>query len=456
MKVNSFDKLRVNSNIFKAYDIRGIYPREINEKAVYLIGRAFVKFLGKSRPKIAVGRDNRLSSPALRKSLVKGLKDSGADIIDIGLSPTPALYFAVAHYSYDGGINITASHNPKEYNGLKLVREKAIPIGENTGLKQILKLAENAIVSDKIGRVKKKQVIDDYLKFNLRGMNLAALRPLKIVIDTANAVPGILIPKLAGKLPCKIYHIFKELDGSFPNHSPNPLVKENLRSLCSEIKQKQADFGVAFDGDGDRVFFVDEKGGIISADMIIALMAEFILKDNPGSKILYDIRSSRAVKEIIEENGGKPVMWRVGHTFLKEKMREENILFGGEFAGHFYHKKHYFCEAPLFVLLKIIEMISIEGKALSQLVEPYRRYFHSGEINFQAQDKLGKIKELEKRFSDGKIIKIDGLRVDFKDWWFNVRPSNTEPLLRLIIEAKTKDLLDKKKAELSALLNLDR
>lgn len=444
-------KVNINPAIFKAYDIRGVYPREINKEAVFLVGKAFVQFLQKSRPKIAVGRDSRFSSPELHKSLILGLKEAGADIIDIGLVPTPVLYFSVARYGYDGGISITASHNPKEYNGLKLVREKAIPIGENTGLKEIQKLTESVLVDIKPGRVKKKQVISDYLKFNLKGMNLSALKSLKIVIDTANAVPGILIPKLAQKVPCKIYHIFKKLDGSFPNHSPNPLVQENLRSLCNEIKQKKADLGVAFDGDGDRVVFVDEKGEMVSGNFIAALIADLILKKQPGEKILYDVRSSNIVKETIESGGGKPIVWRIGHSFIKEKMRKDQILFASELSGHYYHKDHYFCEAPFFVLFTILNELS--KKSFSQLIEPFQKYYHSGEINLEIKDKEGALNKLKKSYADGKILTIDGLRVDFEDWWFLARASNTEPVLRLVIEAKTKDLLGKKKAELVALLS---
>lgn len=437
--------MRINPEIFKAYDIRGIYPAEINGESAHLIGRAFAKFLGKPKVKIAVGRDNRLSSLALHGSLIKGLHDSGANVIDIGLSPTPVLYFAVAHYGYDGGINITASHNPKEYNGFKLVREKAVPIGENTGLNVIKTIAEKLTGNNLVNlAAAKKNVVQDYVKFNLKEVNIKSLKPLKIVIDTANAVPGILIPELSRKLPIEIVHLFQKLDGNFPNHSPDPSKKENLRSLCLEVKKRKADLGVAFDGDGDRIVFVDEKGKIISSDIIIALMAERILKENLRGKILYDVRSSRSVKEVIEENGGEPVIWRVGHSFIKEKMRKDAIIFGGEFSGHFYYQKHYFCEVPLFVLLKIIEAISKSEKTLSQLIRPYRRYYHSGEINFEVEDKLGKIRELKKSFGGGKILEIDGLRVDFEDWWFNVRPSNTEPLLRLVVEAKTKSLMREK------------
>jgi len=445
--------MKVNPKIFKAYDIRGIYPKEINSEVAYLIGRAFVKFLKKKKLKIVVGRDNRLSSPILHQNLVRGMVDSGATVIDIGLSTTPMLYWACAHYKLDGGINVTASHNPSEYNGFKIVREKAIPVSEKTGLKKI-----KALIGDKLplsgikGKIKRKKVLHPYLKFNFQTTEVKNLKPLKVVIDTANAVPGILIPYLKKNLPIRIYPLFTKLIGNFPNHPPDPLVKENLKWLREEVKQKKADLGVAFDGDGDRIMFIDEKGEIIPGDLITAILASLILKESPGEKILYDIRSSNIVPEAIRNFGGRPEAGRIGHSFIKERMRKEKIIFAGEFSAHYYHKEHYFCEAPLFVLLKILERISQSGKPISKLIKPYQKYFHSGEINFKVKDKKKKIKEIENHYPQGKILKIDGLRVDFKDWWFLARPSNTEPVLRLVVEAKTKDLLKEKKKELTALI----
>lgn len=444
--------MRINPKIFKAYDIRGIYPEEINGKVAYLLGQAFLRFLGKPKAKIVIGRDNRLSSPILHKNLIKGLTEAGAKVIDIGLSPTPMFYFAVAYYRFDGGIHITASHNPKEYNGFKLVRGRAIPVSEKTGLKTIQKLTglDSVHLS---GKVIKKEVLKDYVKFNLKEIDPKQLKPLKIIVDTANAVPGIVIPKIFKRIPGKVHHLFKKLDGNFPSHPPDPLKKENLRTLCAEVKKKKADLGVAFDGDGDRTIFVDEKARIIPADLILALVASLILRNHPKQKILYDLRSSNIVRESIKQAGGVPVMGRVGHSFIKARMRKENIFFAGEFSGHYYHKDHYFCEAPLFVLLKVLEGLSESRKFISELLSIYKKYFHSGEINFKVENKKSVLKTLEDKFGKkGKIIKIDGLRVDFPDWWFNVRLSHTEPVLRLVIEAKTKKLLNQKKKELSALI----
>lgn len=454
--------VEVNSSIFRAYDIRGIYPSTINEKVAYLIGRAFVKFLSQ-KPKvksqklnIVVGRDARLSSPALFKSLIKGLISQGTNIIDIGLSTTPMFYFAVAHFKFDGGINITASHNPKEQNGFKLVREKAIPISAKTGLKKIQNLTKRkngrVLFYRKNGKIVKKEVLKEYLKFNFKNFNLKRMRPLKVVIDTANSVSGILISELKKKLPIKIYSLFEKLDGNFPNHPPDPLIKENLTYLQKEVKNKKANFGVAFDGDGDRIIFVDERGEIISGDLITAFLASLILKQNPKVKILYDIRSSKVVEEMIKENGGQPVVWKIGHSLIKEKMRKENIFFAGEFSGHYYLKEHYFSEAPLFVLLKILEIISQTKKKLSELIKPFKKYFHSGEINFRAKNKEKILELLEKKYQGKKALKIDGLRVDFSDWWFLARPSGTEDLLRLVVEAKTKKLMEKRKKELSSFI----
>ncbi len=446
--------MKINSDIFKAYDIRGIYPEEINEDTAYLIGRAFVKFLRKKNPRIVIGQDNRLSSPALFKSLTKGIIDQGANVVDIGLSTTPMLYFSVAHFKYDGGIEISSSHNPAQYNGFKLVKEKAIPISGESGIKEIKDMAlKGEFRAAERGKIIKREVLEDYISFNLKGINLSnGLKPLKIVIDTANGVAGILVSRLFKKVNHKIFHLYSELDGRFPNHPPDPLKKENLKTLCDAVKRKKADLGAAFDGDGDRIIFTNELGRIISGDLITALITRLILKEKPGEKILYDVRSSNIVKETIEENKGIPVIGRIGHSFIKEKMRNENIVFAGEFSGHYYHKNHYFFEYPIFILLKILEVISQNQKPLSQIIKPFRKYFHSGEINFKVKEKEKILKKIEEKFKSGKILKIDGLRIDFKNWWFLIRPSNTEPVIRLVVEAKTKKLMKGKVGEIKRII----
>ena len=445
--------MKINPQIFRAYDIRGIYPKELDERAAYLIGRAFVKFFKKPRLKIVVGRDNRLSSPSLFKALTKGIIDQGADVIDIGLSTTPMHYFTVAHFKFDGGVMITASHNPPQYNGFKFVREKAIPISEKTGLKEIKKLTTRpGNVITRPGRVVKKEVLKDYIEFNLKDFHLKKIKPLKIVIDTANAVPGILVPKIFKKINCKIYYLFAKLDGSFPNHLPSPHEEKNLKSLKKEVLRKKADLGIAFDGDGDRVIFVDEKGKMILGDLITALLASLILKENPGEKVLCDVRSSNIVRDVVKEMGGIPVIGRIGHSFIKERMRRENIIFQGELNGHYYLRTHYFCEAPFFVIFKILEEISRNRKSISELVKPFQKYSHSGEINFKVKNKKKVFKTLEDKFRGGEILKIDGLRIDFPNWWFNVRPSHTEPLLRLVVEARTKKLMEQKIKEIKSII----
>jgi len=445
--------MKINPQIFRAYDIRGIYPKELDERAAYLIGRAFVKFFKKPRLKIVVGRDNRLSSPSLFKALTKGIIDQGADVIDIGLSTTPMHYFTVAHFKFDGGVMITASHNPPQYNGFKFVREKAIPISEKTGLKEIKKLTTRpGNVITRPGRVVKKEVLKDYIEFNLKDFHLKKIKPLKIVIDTANAVPGILVPKIFKKINCKIYYLFAKLDGSFPNHLPSPHEEKNLKSLKKEVLRKKADLGIAFDGDGDRVIFVDEKGKMIPGDLITALLASLILKENPGEKVLCDVRSSNIVRDVVKEMGGIPVIGRIGHSFIKERMRRENIIFQGELNGHYYLRTHYFCEAPFFVIFKILEEISRNRKSISELVKPFQKYSHSGEINFKVKNKKKVFKTLEDKFRGGEILKIDGLRIDFPNWWFNVRPSHTEPLLRLVVEARTKKLMEQKIKEIKSII----
>lgn len=441
--------MKINPKIFRAYDIRGVYPDNLNAETAYLIGQAFVKFLKKPKLKLVIGRDNRLSGTVLHKSLIRGMTDMGADVVDIGLSTTPMFYFAVARYGFDGGMIVTASHNPKKYNGFKVVREKSIPVSQESGLEEIKRLTQSGVfkaVKSK-GRVIKKQVLEDYVDFNVKGAE--NLKSFKIIIDTANAVSGMIIPEIFKKVPGMVFHLFRESDGTFPNHPPDPLVKENLKALQKEVKTKKADLGVAFDGDGDRIIFVDEKGEVISGDMITALIAS--LKGQTGKSVLYDVRSSNIVKETIEKAGGKALPSRIGHSFIKEKMRRENIIFGGELSGHYYHKDHYFCEAPIFILLSILR--EMEKKPISQLVKPYQKYFHSGEINFKVKDKDKKLEELKSRYNNGKVSEIDGLRVDYKDWWFLARISNTEPILRLVIEARTKKLLSEKTHILSDILN---
>ncbi|MFH1509721.1 MAG: phosphomannomutase/phosphoglucomutase [Candidatus Nealsonbacteria bacterium] len=445
----------MNPNIFKAYDIRGVFSQDFNEESAYLIGRAFVDFLKLNSPKIVIGRDNRSSSPKIFKFLVKGIIEGGGTVLNIGTVTTPLFYFSVVNLKADGGINITASHNPPKYNGFKIAREKAIPVSGDSGLQEIKKIAlfEKFKKQGK-GKMVSKSTIDDYVKFNLKPFNFKKQKSLKIIIDTANAVSGILIPKFFKKTNHKIIHLYAKLDGSFPNHNPDPLVKDNLKVIIKKVKEEKANLGIAFDGDGDRIFFINEKGKVISGDLITALMTELILKKKPGQKVIYDIRSSNVIKEIAEKNNGKAIGERIGHSLIKESMKKNDVIFAGELSGHYYFKEHHFCEAPFIVLFSVLEEMLKRDITLSELIKPYEKYYHSGEINFEVKDKKRALRDLEGKFKNkGKILKIDGLRIDFDDWWFLVRPSNTEPVIRLVLEAKDKKTLEQKTHLLSNILH---
>jgi phosphomannomutase len=439
--------------IFKAYDIRGIYPEELDEEAAHAIGRAFAVFIknssGKENPKIVVGRDNRLSSNSLFSELKKGIIEQGADVVDIGLSTTPMLYFSVANYKYDGGVNVTASHNPPQYNGFKFVREVANPLSEDSGLKEVKNMAASSVFakSEPIGRVTEKNIINDYISNN----SVPDEFSFKVVVDTANSVSGLIVPQMFKNT--KLVHIFSNLDGNFPNHVPDPSKKENIKFLQEKVIEEKANLGVAFDGDGDRVFFVDEKGNVVPSDLILAFSSPIILKDNPGSKILYDVRSSNIIKETVESAGGIAVPSRIGHSPIKETMKREDIIFGAEYSGHYYLRrdKSYY-ESPYFIVFLILREMKKAGKTLSQLIEPFRKYYHSGEINFKAENKEGIMKKIEERYKEGKASYIDGLRIDFDDWWLLLRGSNTEPILRLVVESKTKELMEEKVEEIKKII----
>lgn len=415
--------------IFKAYDIRGIYGEQLNEDIAYKIGRAFAMYIGS---KIVVARDNRLSSDSLFEALTRGITDEGSDVYNIGLSTSPMFYFAVSNLVCDGGVIITASHNPPQYNGFKMVRSDAMPLSGEDGINQIKQLVEeNNFSSSKKGNISTLDITDKYVNsFEIKKYNL------KVVVDTANSVSGLIVNRMFRGV--SLFHLFSELDGSFPNHEPNPLEEKNIKDLREKVLEYGADIGIAFDGDGDRVFFVDEKGELISSDLIIALIAKLIDK-----KVLYDLRCSNIIKETARDS----VMWRVGHSFIKKKMKDEDIFFGGEYSGHYYLKQgsSYF-ESPYFVIYKLFE--AMENKKLSELIAPFKKYYHSGELNFEVKDKQSIIEKVEKNYSYGKITKIDGVRIDFDDWWFLLRGSNTEPILRLIVEAKSKELLDSKIKEI--------
>lgn len=439
--------------IFKAYDIRGVYGDQFEDKDAYRIGAAFAQFIKKvsekEKPKVVVGMDNRSSSESLSKELIKGITEMGVDVVNIGLSTTPLMYFAVNNYNLDGGINITASHNPPKYNGFKLVREKAIALSESTGINEIKELVlANNFVSNRKGSIEEKNPKPDYILISKNKENLSGI---KIIIDTANSVSGIFISQMFDGLDYT--HIFKELDGNFPNHEPDPLKKENVKILQEEVVKNSAQVGIAFDGDGDRVSFIDENGQAISSDLILALISSIVLKENKELKILYDIRSSNIVKEIVERNGGVAMPVRIGHSFIKARMKEEDAYLAAEYSGHFFRKqKDAYYEDPYFIVFTLIEKMKLSGLSLSQLIEPFKKYYHSEEVNFEVKDKEKILSDIKNKYSEGQISLMDGVRVDFHDWWLLVRGSNTEPLLRLMVEAKTKELMEQKIEEIRKII----
>jgi phosphomannomutase len=438
----------INPKIFKAYDIRGIYPTDLNEEIAYKIGQTLVVFLGAR--KIAVGRDIRESSPALFESLAKGITDQGADVYDIGLASTPMVYFASGKLDVDGAVSLTASHNPAEWAGMKICRSQAVPVGENSGLFEIRDLALKGEFpkAEKKGQIipkeeVKKEYVDYFSSFAKFGS-----KKFKIVIDFANAM-GILEWEIFKKFPenLEITTLYENFDGKFPNHEANPLKTETLAELQKKIVVEKADLGMAYDGDADRIGFVDEKGEIISMDLVTALLAKMVLEKHPGGKIYYDLRSSKSVKEVIEENGGVALECPVGHAKIKKLMRDQGAVFAGELSGHYFFEENYFGEASTLAAIMLMNAIAETGEKISELVKDVKRYFHSGEINSEVEDKDAVIMRLKEKYEDGKISEMDGVKIEYSDWWLNVRPSNTEPVLRLNLEANTQELMKEKKEE---------
>ncbi len=426
--------------IFKAYDVRGRYPDEINEEIAYKIGRAYVELL---KPKIVVvGRDMRLSSDKLFSALSKGIVDGGSTVLDVGLVSTPMFYYAVNLLKADGGVMITASHNPKEYNGFKFVKEKAIPISYDTGINEI----ERIVKDNRFGSVKEKgkvvqiDLLDSYVDYVLSFSN--NIKRLKIVVDCSNGMAGLTVKKVLDRLDVDVIYLYDVLDGSFPNHEANPLKEENTVDLQQMVKLVGADAGFSFDGDADRILLVDEKGNRVRGDITTALIANELLKGRK-EKVLYDLRSTKALPELIKRLGGVPIVSRVGHSYIKAKMREESIAFGGELSGHYYFKDNFYTDSGVIALLYLLSYIS-NIDSISEEVKKLNKYFQSGEINIKVEDKDGALKKIEDSFRDGKISHIDGLTVEYSDWWFNLRKSNTEPYIRLNVEANSEELLNNK------------
>jgi phosphomannomutase len=438
----------LDPKVFKAYDVRGIYPDDLDEAGAYAIGRAYVDEFEPRR--IAVGRDMRLSSPAMADAVMRGAADSGAEVLELGLVGTEMVYFAVGELGLDGGIAVTASHNPKEYTGMKIVRRGALPVGGDSGLLDVRARAQGEAGPPKEGgSIRGEDIWPRFVDRVLSFVEVDAINPLRVVIDAANGMAGAMLPPVLERLPIDTIRCYFDLDGSFPNHEPNPLLPENREFIVGKVTEEGADLGIAFDGDADRCFFVDDTGEFVPGDFVTALLAHSVLEKEPGAKIIYDVRASWAVRRTIERGGGVPLINRVGHAFIKHRMREEGAAFGGEVSGHYYFRDFSQADSGVVPFLLVLELISRRRQKLSEILRPYReQYFITGELNTPVPDVALKLQELKERFaSEGRISHLDGISVDADDWHMNVRPSNTEPLLRLNLEALSQELMERKRDE---------
>jgi phosphomannomutase len=445
----------LDPSVFKAYDVRGIYPSQLDEDGAYRIGRAYVEHF---EPRsIAVGRDMRVSSPAMAAATIEGAADGGVDVLDIGLVGTEMVYHAVGELGLDGGICVTASHNPGEYTGLKIVRRGALPVGGDSGLEDVKARALAGFGSPvRRGEVREEDVWPGFVDKVLSFVEPDAIRGLRVVVDAANGMAGVMLPPVLERLPqLDVVRCFFEPDGSFPNHEPNPLLPENREFVVQKTREEGADLGVAFDGDADRCFFVDDSGEFVPGDFVTALLAATVLEHEPGAKVIYDVRASRAVPETIERAGGVPVMNRVGHAFIKQRMRKEDATFAGEVSAHYYFRDFSQADSGVVPFLLMLELLSRRGQRLSEILAPYReRFFLTGEINTPVDDVPLKLQELKERYAaeGARISHLDGISIDFDDWHFNVRPSNTEPLLRLNLEAFSRERMEEKRDEVLSLI----
>jgi phosphomannomutase len=448
----------LDPKVFKAYDVRGHYPSELDEEGAHAIGRAFVEqFEPKS---IAVGRDMRVSSPSIAAAVIEGATEGGSEVKDIGMIGTEMLYFAVGELGLDGGITVTASHNPKDYTGMKIVRRGALPVGGDSGLLEIRDRAAALSGQGPPGQrgqtpvAEKVDIYPAFVEKVLSFIDPSTVKPLRIVVDAANGMAGAMLSPVLERLPVDAVRCFFEPDGTFPNHEPNPLLPENREFIIGKVLEEKADLGIAFDGDADRCLFVDDTGEFVPGDFVTALLAESILEREPGAKIIYDVRASWAVRDTIERAGGIPLMNRVGHAFIKLRMREEGALFAGEVSGHYYFRDFNQADSGTIPALLMLELLSKRDKRLSELLRPYReRYFLTGELNMPVEDVALKLQELKEHFAgQGEISHLDGISVTAENWHMNVRPSNTEPLLRLNLEALDPKLMEQKRDEALAVI----
>jgi phosphomannomutase len=444
----------IEPGIFKAYDIRGLSPSQLDAEVARRVGRAFVDYLGAGR--IAVGRDCRLSSPELAASFVEGARAQGAEVTDIGVVGTDVLYYYVARHDLDGGAIVTASHNPKEWNGLKLVRRGALALSGDAGIKEIreaLTAGRYADAPPASGARREGVVLEDYARHCLSFVDPAAVPRLRVVLDAANGMGSVGAEAIFRHLPVDTVRLFFDLDGTFPNHPADPLLEENRKDIVARVRSEGADLGIAWDGDADRCFFVDDTGEYVPGDFVTALLGEDFVRREPGAKIVYDVRASRAVPDRVRAAGGVPLMNRVGHAFIKKRMRDENAAFGGEVSGHFYFRDNWFADNGMIPALLVLEKLGREGLSLSRILAPLRERYHiSGEVNSRVADVERALARVEERYRGGRVGRLDGISVDYDEWHFNVRPSNTEPLLRLNLEAASRPDMERRRDEVLAVI----
>ena len=442
----------INTSIFKAYDVRGLYPGELNAEVSRQIGRGFVTYL--KAKTIGVSRDMRVSSPELAAAFIDGARQQGADVVDYGMLPTDVMYHAVVTDHLEGGAQITASHNPGAYNGIKMVRSGALPLSGDAGIGDI----RDMILNDRLpppapqpGGTSSRDVLPGYLEKVMSFIDPTVIKPFNVVLDAGSGMAGLVAPKLFDRLPCRTTRLCFQIDGTFPNHEANPLIEENRQDITAEVIRQKADIGIAWDGDADRCFFIDGSGEFISGDFVTALLAEAFLLKSPGATVIYDLRASHAVRDVVAKYGGRALMNRVGHAFIKQRMRQEDGVFAGEVTGHYYFRDFYYADNGFIPALLILELMSKKNMSLRDLLQPYReRYFISGEINtkLKSMDEVpARLAAIESRFKDAELQKLDGVSVDYPDWHFNVRASNTEPLLRLNLEARTPALMEQQRDE---------
>jgi phosphomannomutase len=447
--------MQIDPGIFKAYDIRGIYPGQLHSEVARRIGRAFVAYLGAR--KIAVGRDVRLSSPELALAFIRGARSEGAAVVDVGVVGTDTLYYYVASRDLEGGAIVTASHNPKQWNGLKLVRRGALALSGDAGIKEIREAVTAGGFADDPGPVgpepTHETVTEDYARHCLSFVDAARIPRLRVVMDAGNGMAAAGASAIFRQLPIEPILMYFEPDGTFPNHPADPLIEENRREIMERVVVEKADLGIAWDGDADRCFFIDDTGRFVPGDFVTALLGEAFCRREPGARIVYDVRASRAVPDRIEAAGGRALMHRVGHAFIKKRMRDENAAFGGEVSGHYYFRDNWFADNGMIPALVLLELLGREGRPLSRVLEPLRQRYHiSGEINSRVSDVPAAVRRIEERYADGRISRLDGVSVDYPDWRFNVRASNTEPLLRLNLEAASREAMEARRDEVLALL----